>query len=34
MLKVELLNIFSNSPEKEMNNEMIVFAKINFEVIK
>lgn len=33
-LKIELLNTFSNSPEKEINNEMIVFAKINVEVIK
>lgn len=33
-LKVELLNTFSNGPEKEMNNEMTVFAKINAEVIK
>jgi len=34
VLKAELLNIFSNSPEKEMNKEMTAFAKINFEVIK
>lgn len=33
-LKVELLNIFSNGPEKEMNNEMTVFAKINVGVKK
>lgn len=34
MLKVELLNLFSNGPEKEMNNEIIVVTKINFGVVK
>lgn len=32
MFEAELLNIFSNGPEKDMSGEVIVFTKINCEV--